>query len=258
MSRFALSCFALLCLVPGLVLGAAPKAVISGPERITVGSTLFIEASDSEGDDFQILQTYGAPLGGRWFKSEQVYVVGTPIPGEFGFVLVAAGVIDGKAKVDLATYRVLVEGAGPSPGPNPGPNPGPSPVPPGPAPPPAPLPPGKYNLAQLARDWAVQTVPEPPRTQSALMLAGSMEAMTSKFAANMSTTTFRDMWPQVRASNQAALGPNAAYWAGWDVQWRAYVGQLQTSGKLTTVQDGIAALNEAAAGLKSLQSGRFR
>lgn len=112
-----------------------PVAVVKSPSVAKVGKLIRLDAADSKGDGFlwesMTGEDFAVDSGGKvaWF------VAGSP--GKYRFLLVAVGVVDGKAQAVKAVAEVLVDGPPPAPippapVPTPIPDPTPSPIPPGP------------------------------------------------------------------------------------------------------------------------------
>lgn len=137
MRRF-LAVAVILC--ASLAQAAEPVAKVVVPERPIAGDLIILDASQSQGDQFDwVLEGSDKPILPVEKATKCVFT--TRYGGTFRFLFLAVGVAeDGTAK--LVKERITLEIEGPSP-PGPGPGPGPSPGPdprPDPSPDPRPTP----------------------------------------------------------------------------------------------------------------------
>lgn len=212
-----------------------PNASIVAPQRVHAGDLVILDASASTAKDFAWAlcgsdKTYLPVDGGR----RCVFSSGTP--GRFHFVL-AVGAAD---RVALAQHVIEVENTSP-------------PEPDDPTVPDAPdLPHGKFGLAQLARDWVLETTPaSPSRHATAQSLAGSFRSLAAAIAAGTLTQPGMIL-EATRTSNRDALAANVETWKPWSDKLARELETLHQQGSLSTANDFQAAWEEIAQGLSSL------
>lgn len=232
-------------LLAATVLGGAPcsqaespRAVIDAPAQATVGDLVVLSAEGSHASDFawrlaNSEKTFLPVDGGR----RCVFSSGSP--GKFVFVLAVA--CGDQVAVALHTIDVVT----PEP-----PNPDPSPVPPTPDPD---LPPGKFNLAKLARDWALTTVSLDPsqRKETARSLAASFSSLAAAIAAG-TVTDPAQILAQTLASNQQALGDRRQAWKEWGEKLAKELEALHGDGSLRSAESYAIAWREIALGLEGV------
>lgn len=236
----------LLCTVlaaGALAEASAPKAVITGPTNASPGDLVILKSSASEnavGFAWALIdsdKTFYEPPG----SGDAIFACGTP--GRYTFALVAANVVDGKPLVSIAKHTVTLGQPGPGPNP-PGPNPGPNPNP---------LPPGKYGLAQFARDSAAGVALDAnAKRSSAAALANSFDSIAATVAAGAITKP-EEIIAATKSSNINALGQNRLPWTAWGGALQAKLNQLSESRQMVTPDDHITAWREIAAGLRAVQ-----
>lgn len=144
----------------------------------------------------------------------------------------------------LLTTTITVNG-NPNPGPAPGPGPSPGPV----------IPDGKYGLAKIVYQLAMDTVPPGPRAKGAPALSNSFNGIAASVAAGTLTDP-RSLLTQTKTANQTALanaGVSSNDWDNFFVGLQKTIFPLHSSGKLNTVQDFAEAWREIAAGLEKVR-----
>jgi hypothetical protein len=219
-----------------------PAAVIDGPTTVAPGDLVILSGERSRASDFawrlcNTEKSFLAVDGGR----RCVFASGSP--GKFTFVLaVAAG-----DRVALAQHTVEITAPEPPPNPNPGP-----PVP-APGPPEPDLPPGKFNLARLARDWALTTVLLDPaqRKETARSLAASFASMSAAIAAG-TVSDPAEILARTLAANQAALGSQRDAWKGWGAKLAQALEAFHAQGTLRSAESYATAWREIAQGLEGV------
>ncbi len=212
----ALSVILLLLLFSPLIAAAQVTAVISGPKTAEVGDLVILDGSGSSGTAFRWVlvgskKTFLQIEGGK----KLVFASGTT--GEYVFVLVVGGQVQGGG-MEVATqeYRLNV-GNMPGPQPPPGPEPPPQPPPgPGPQPPPqpppgpAPVPAGTYGLTKIAYDAAMQ-IPASKRAIVGEALADNFEGTSAAIAAG-TVRSVNDANKSLGEKNRATTGTDRELW----------------------------------------------
>lgn len=129
--RRLLAVAVLLC--ASVAVAAEPVAKVIVPENPIAGDLIVLDASGSQGDQFDwVLEGSSKPILPVEKNTKCVFTTGTG--GTFKFLFLAVGVgEDGTAKLVKERVTLTVKGPepdpGPGPAPGPGPEPGPSPVP---------------------------------------------------------------------------------------------------------------------------------
>lgn len=130
-------------------LAAEPRVTIAAPAVAKVANLIVLDATQSEGDDFVWESTTGESFAID-SNGKRAYFVAS-VPGKYRFLMVAAGAVDGKARLAKGIAEVIVDGiVPPTPvPPGPSPTPTPTPIPPGPSPTPTPVPPTPSTVGNL-------------------------------------------------------------------------------------------------------------
>lgn len=167
MHRLASLVVALLLCSP---LAAQVTATIEGPAERRPGVLVILDASQSKAQELKWVMI-GAPSDAFFtFEGGKKCVFSWDIPGDYRFILVAAGP-DAQGKLGIAIAEKTVKLIGPAPPPNPTPGPGPTPNP-------GPVTSGK-KTAVILRETADQT-PEMARMVVALRTGPTQSYLTSK------------------------------------------------------------------------------
>jgi hypothetical protein len=206
----------LLLLFSPLIAAAQVTAVISGPKTADVGDLVILDGSGSSGTAFRWVlvgskKTFLQIEGGK----KVVFASGTT--GEYVFVLVVGGQVQGGG-MEVATqeYRLTVgnlPGPNPPPDPQPPPGPGPGPgpqPPPQPPPGPAPVPAGAYGLTKIAYDATMQ-IPAAKRAIVGEAMADNFESTAAAIAAG-GTRSVNDANKSLGEKNRATTGADRQLW----------------------------------------------
>jgi hypothetical protein len=248
-----------------------PDQRINAPESVDPGEVIIVSVTQIQNPpQFLYAATYRWKVleNGKIKTNIKEWPDGTSVlfgagvirPGErsrvFTIILSIAYLYVAKEKEDitgigqrsvLLTTTITVNGS-PSPGPgppSPGPNPGPTPV----------IPDGKYGLARIVYQLAMDTVPPGPRAKGAPVLYNSFNGIAASVAAGTLTDP-RSLLTQTKTANQTALanaGVSAGDWDNFFVALQRVIFPLHSSGKLNTVQDFAEAWREIAAGLEKVR-----
>ena len=122
-----LLCLALWVCLSCPAFAAEPKAVVQPPTQVEPGDIQVLDATSSTGDIFKWVSLSGKTAYPSESGKSAYFATGKP--GKYQFLFIAAGVVDGKAKLDTATVELVVAAPPPAPSPSPTPDPTPAPAP---------------------------------------------------------------------------------------------------------------------------------
>lgn len=215
-----------------------PSAIILGPTGGVPGDILVLDASASNGDFFAWQVTPELPEGRTTIlplEGGRKCLV-CSVPGTYTLFLAV-----GNAKgISLLKHVVAVRGTGPSP-PDPQPPPRPDPD----------LPEGRYGLAKVVYELAVQHVPQQSRS-AAQPLAQNYRGVAAQIAAG-TLSGAAAILKATTEQNRDAVGEHRDAWQAF---FRALAVPLQehsNAGRLRTNEDFQTAWGEIAIGLEAVR-----
>lgn len=150
-------------------------------------------------------------------------------------------VVETKVQTESIIHQVVVEGGS-----------DPTPEPFDPDDKPVPLPEGKYGLASVSRDLALQKVPEAVRGRSK-DVAGAHRAVAAQIAAGALKGGEEPILIALRDKLVSTLGKDFEAWKPWGNASMEALSTISDEGNLKTDQDFATAFSELALGLEVIQ-----
>lgn len=223
--------------------GEPPVARITGPTSSAPGDLVVLDATQSSGALSYAWVLVNSSKTFLPVDAGQRIVFASATEGDYVFVLVVAGAVDGRAMVSIVQHRVQITAPKP---PNP---PGPEPTPP-PSPKPS-FPDDRWGLAQIVYDAAMAVSrPTGQRAREAQSMAKAFRAVAAQVVAvPMTVEQIRDAYSKGLAD---ALGPAFTAWRSWGIPFGRRLGELADT-ELTDTAKWARALEDVALGLEAVQ-----
>lgn len=182
---------------------AGLNVLIIGPESVSPGTLVKLDASQTTGDTFNWMLAGGnSELYSVSDDGKKVYFA-SPSPGTYSFLLAVAKANGDKPPLlVMAEHKIVIQGTSPKPV-----DPNVNPAPPTPV---DPLDAGKYGLARYVRDLVRGAIPSEKRGLASAFSANY--ALVASSVRNKTTTGFSAAIADATSKNRASAGDAIAVW----------------------------------------------